>query len=124
MEQAKQETHATLTVGRRVRWARRQAGFTQDELAAAMGTTRQTVIRWEKDRNLPNARYRVLLGIATGQHPDFFVDETRSARIEDEDDEAMRRRARELVSPFQAGNGRSAAGGVQAEDRARSDGRG
>lgn len=124
MDAEKQKSHATLTVGRRVRWARRQAGLSQDRLAAAMGTTRQAIIRWEKDRNLPNARSRERLGIATGQHPDFFVDETRFVRAEDEDDEAMRRRARELVSPFQAGNGRGVTGGVQAEDRARSDGRG
>lgn len=100
-----------LTVGNRIRWARRRAGLSQDKLATLIGTTRQVVIRWEKDRHLPNLQSRERLGEATGQHPDFFRDETRHAP-HDEDDEAMERRARELVAPFQRDDDRGAARGL------------
>lgn len=101
-----------LTVGKRVRWARKRSGLSMDALAAQIGTTRQVIIKWEKDRHLPNAHSRERLGEATGQHPDFFRDETRHAPPDDEDDAAMERRARELVAPFQRNDDRSPARGL------------
>jgi transcriptional regulator with XRE-family HTH domain len=61
-----------MTVGQRILWAREQAGFTQDRLAAVIGTTRQVVIGWEKDRHVPGAHSRRRLSDALGRDPGFF----------------------------------------------------
>jgi transcriptional regulator with XRE-family HTH domain len=76
-----------LSVGKRIRWARRRKGLSQDKLAERVGTTRQVVIRWEKDRHLPNERSRERLAQATGQEADFFA-ERRASTNEDDDEEA------------------------------------
>jgi transcriptional regulator with XRE-family HTH domain len=41
------------TPGHRIAAARRKAGFTQDEVAAAAGVHQKTVSRWENDHQLP-----------------------------------------------------------------------
>lgn len=107
-----------LTVGKRVRWARKRADLTLDQLAEQMGTTRQAIIRWEQNTNLPNERSRERLGKATDLHPDFFKDESRNGHAVDEDEEALQRKAREFVAPFQRDDGRGADGGVSAPSRA------
>lgn len=61
------------TVGERVLWARKQKGLSQDGLAAAIGTTRQVIIGWEKDRHVPGAHSRQRLSGALGQEPKFFM---------------------------------------------------
>jgi len=43
-----------------------------DKLAALLGTTRQTVIRWEKGSE-PNGHYREELAALTGRDPADFV---------------------------------------------------
>ena len=70
------------SVGKRIRWARLQKGYTLDGLATVMGTTRQTIIRWEKGFYAPNASSRAKLAAATGQDPSFFADQN----APDEDD--------------------------------------
>jgi len=40
----------TATVGARIRAARRARGWTQDELAQAVGVSRSAVAQWETDR--------------------------------------------------------------------------
>lgn len=117
------EDATTLTVGKRIRWSRKQAGLSQDALAALIGTTRQVIIKWEHDRHLPNASSRERLAQATEQSPDFFRDETPHVSEFDEDEEAaLQRRARELVSPFQAGDGRRAARRVSGTRRGKAGG--
>jgi transcriptional regulator with XRE-family HTH domain len=74
-----------MSIGRRIRWARRSAGLSQDALAAKIGTTRQVIIRWEKDRHLPNLESRQKLAAATGQPAEFFAE--RPTVREDEDEE-------------------------------------
>lgn len=61
-------------IGERIKWARLRAGLTQDEMGAAMGTTRQIIIGWEKGRHRPQLRYRRLIAEAT-RIPDLFADE-------------------------------------------------
>jgi len=41
------------TIGDRIRIARVENKLTQDELAKALGVASITVLRWEKDRNIP-----------------------------------------------------------------------
>lgn len=84
-----------MTVGQRVRWARRRANLSQDRLALHIGTTRQVVIGWEKDRHRPGAQSRRKLAEATGQRADFFRDE-------DDDDEEADTLERELLTVLRA----------------------
>lgn len=70
-------------MGSRVRWARKRAGYSQEALATAIGTTRQVVIRWEKNQHFPNRESREKLAAATGQPVGFFTGEDQA----DEDDE-------------------------------------
>ena len=65
---------ADMTVGQRIRWARKEVGLSQERLALMIGTTRQVVIRWERDKHLPNALSRDRLAEALDQEADFFAD--------------------------------------------------
>ena len=65
---------ADMTVGKRIKWARNEAGLSQEKLAATIGTTRQVIIRWERDKHLPNALSRDRLAEALDQEADFFAD--------------------------------------------------
>ena len=44
-----------MTVGQRIRQGRERAGWTQEDLAEAMGVSRQAVSKWEADRARPTA---------------------------------------------------------------------
>jgi transcriptional regulator with XRE-family HTH domain len=83
----KPPVHASI--GKRVRWARTQSGYTLDGLAAAMGTTRQTIIRWEKGFYSPNAESRKKLAAATGQDTSFFSDSADEGEDDADADPAM-----------------------------------
>lgn len=61
-------------LGQRIREARERAGYTQDRLAEALGTTRQVIIGWEKGRHRPQERHRVRLIEITGERT-LFDDE-------------------------------------------------
>jgi len=63
-----------MTVGQRIKWARKSAGLSQERLAASLGTTRQVVIRWERDKHLPNSLSRDRLAETLDQEPDFFCE--------------------------------------------------
>lgn len=52
-----------MTVGNRIRAARKKAGLTQAELAAKLGISYQGVAQWEND--LRNPKFETLLRIAT-----------------------------------------------------------
>lgn len=74
-----------LPVGKRIRWARKQRGLSQERLAGAIGTTRQVVIRWEAGKHLPNASSRARLGEVLGHEAGFFSEN--GSDDEDEDSE-------------------------------------
>lgn len=44
-----------MTLGQIIREERLKRGETQEELAHSLGTSRQTVINWEKERHLPDS---------------------------------------------------------------------
>lgn len=62
-----QTTAQAPPLGVRIREARERAGYSQDRLAAALNTTRQVIIGWEKGRHRPQERHRVRLIEVTGQ---------------------------------------------------------
>lgn len=76
-----------MTVGQRIKAARKEVGLSQERLARVIGTTRQVVIRWEKDKHLPNELSRKKLGDATGRPARFFREGDPDA---DEEDDQLR----------------------------------
>lgn len=60
----------TLPLAERIRWLRLREG-SHDKLAARLGTSRQTVIGWEKGGR-PGPRYRARLAELTGCPPETF----------------------------------------------------
>ena len=70
-----------MPLSARIRWARKRAGFSQEQFAARVGTSRRHVMRWEHPVSgvRPTARYIALIAEATGQPEELFEDD------EDED---------------------------------------
>ena len=50
-----------MTLGQRIQQIRTQHNLSQEEFAAKLGTTRQTVSRWELDQTYPEIAKIVLL---------------------------------------------------------------
>lgn len=74
----------TLTLGQRIKAARKQAKFSHDRLAAAVGTSRQHLIKLEKDMHRPRPEMLARIAEAT-REPSLVV-----TADEDEEDPAMR----------------------------------
>lgn len=77
-------THTTQPkpkVARRIFSRRVSAGFTQEQLAEKIGTSRRHVIRWEKGTSAPRAQFRARLAEALGGDPGDYANGT------EEDDE-------------------------------------
>lgn len=47
-------------------------GWSHDQLAIAVGSSRQHLIKLEKGQHLPGDRLLAAIGVATGQSPSFF----------------------------------------------------
>lgn len=61
-----------LPISKRIRWARKRVGLSQEKLALVARTTRRHVIRLENGENMPGPELRQRLGEATGQAADLF----------------------------------------------------
>jgi transcriptional regulator with XRE-family HTH domain len=61
-----------VTIAKRIRKARLQAGLTQEALAREAGTSTRNIARWESGRTIPRLEHREALARALGLAPDFF----------------------------------------------------
>lgn len=60
-------------MNRRIRWARQNAGLSQERFAEAVGTSRRHVMRWEKTGgHRPGPVYAHRIAEVTGQPVDLF----------------------------------------------------
>ena len=62
-----------MSVGDNIKKARQDAGYNQDELAEAVGVTRNTISRWERNRTSPTVEE--LKKVSTFLGADFNVSE-------------------------------------------------
>ncbi len=90
------QTARQLALPARIKWARENAGYTQERFAEAVGTSRRHVMRWENakgDNSRPSASYVKRIAEATGQPEDLFTDEDdeESAQLADDLLTALRR---------------------------------
>jgi transcriptional regulator with XRE-family HTH domain len=60
-------------VGRRIKLARVSAGLSHDRLGAAVGTTRQHLIKLEKGLHMPGDGMLARIGEATGKPESYFL---------------------------------------------------
>jgi DNA-binding transcriptional regulator YiaG len=62
------------TVAQKIRADRKARGLSHDRFADLLGTSRFTVIRWEKGQRLPRRLYRERLAALSGRRPDEYVE--------------------------------------------------
>lgn len=62
-------------IGNRIRLARKAAGLSHDKLAAAVGTSRQHLIKLEKGQHLPGDALAAKLAEATGRTVEYLAGE-------------------------------------------------
>jgi transcriptional regulator with XRE-family HTH domain len=72
-------------VGRRIRFARVAAGLSHDKLGAAVGTTRQHLIKLEKGLHMPGDGMLTRIAAATGKPEAYFL----ATADEDEESDQM-----------------------------------
>ena len=53
-----------MTLGEKIRACRRKAGLTQEQLAEAVGVSRQAVTKWEQDQSAPGTAHLMALAQA------------------------------------------------------------
>lgn len=61
------------SLGARIRALRGAAGFTQVEVAAHVGVTEQTFIRWEQDKSEPSFSELCAIAAMFGKTPNDFT---------------------------------------------------
>lgn len=61
------------TLGDKIREARRARLWSQQTLAEKLGTQRQRIILWEKNRHAPHTHYQRLLADVLGLRPSDFA---------------------------------------------------
>ena len=91
------ETARKRPLHARIKWARERKGFSQEVFAAAVGTSRRHVMRWENSKGhavKPGAEFLARIAEVTGQRPAFFID--------DEDDEESSPATMDLARALQA----------------------
>jgi len=71
-----------MSMGKRIKAARTQKGFTQEYVAASLGISRQAVFKWEKDQTRPDTKNLIALAKLLDVSVDFLTQETFSAQKE------------------------------------------
>ena len=62
-----------MSIGKRIAQLRKNHGFTQEQLADLLGTTRQAVSKWESDKTNPDISYIVGLSKLFGTSTDYIL---------------------------------------------------
>ena len=68
-----ESTLSTISLGNRLRQARKAKRLTLEDAAHLVGRSRNTIWRWEKDRNAPSAKILETLATVYARPPDWFV---------------------------------------------------
>lgn len=64
-----------MTLGKKIREARKQAGLSQEQLAEKMGVSRSAVAKWETDKGLPDVENLKILARLLGVSVDYLLDD-------------------------------------------------
>ncbi|MBQ9561972.1 MAG: helix-turn-helix transcriptional regulator [Lachnospiraceae bacterium] len=64
-----------MTLGEKIREARKAAGLTQEELANILSVSRQAITKWESDKGMPDVSNLKVLSQALNVSVDYLLDE-------------------------------------------------
>ncbi len=65
-----------MTLGEKIREARRKCGFSQEQLAERMSVSRSAIAKWETDKGLPDVGNLKILSRLLNVSVDYLLDET------------------------------------------------
>ena len=68
-----------MTLGEKIREARRKCGFSQEQLAEKMSVSRSAIAKWETDKGLPDVGNLKKLGRLLNVSVDHLLDEAQAA---------------------------------------------
>ena len=68
-----------MTLGDKIREARRKVGLSQEQLAEKMSVSRSAIAKWETDKGLPDVGNLKTLARLLGVSVDFLLDESEAA---------------------------------------------
>ncbi|MBO0456649.1 helix-turn-helix transcriptional regulator [Enterococcus hulanensis] len=64
-----------MTLGEKLKTARKNSGLTQEQLAVKLGVSRQAISKWESDNGLPDVENLRLLSKLLGVSIDYLLDD-------------------------------------------------
>ena len=76
---------------------RKQAGLSQEELAAHLSVSRQTVSRWESGKTLPDLKHLLRISCLFGVAADVLLHEDDETETQKEKGEAQKQNRKETV---------------------------
>ena len=62
-----------MSIGKRILLLRKERGWSQAQLADALGTTRQAVSKWESEKSLPDIELAVKIGVLFQVSMDYLL---------------------------------------------------
>ena len=68
-----------MTLGEKIREARRKCGLSQEQLAEKMSVSRSAIAKWETDKGLPDVGNLKILARLLSVSVDYLLDETEAA---------------------------------------------
>ena len=68
-----------MTLGAKIRQARRKCGFSQEQLAEKMAVSRSAIAKWETDKGLPDVGNLKVLARLLNVSVDYLLDESEAA---------------------------------------------
>ena len=68
-----------MTLGEKIREARRKCGFSQEQLAERLSVSRSAIAKWETDKGLPDVGNLKILARILNVSVDYLLDETQTA---------------------------------------------
>ena len=68
-----------MTLGEKIKDARRKCGFSQEQLAEKLSVSRSAIAKWETDKGLPDVGNLKILARLLNVSVDYLLDETKTA---------------------------------------------
>ncbi|MGN1163753.1 MAG: helix-turn-helix domain-containing protein [Candidatus Ornithospirochaeta sp.] len=78
----RKKTEVNVTIGERIAGERKKKGMTQEDLAAAIGVSRQAISKWEGDISLPDTDNLMRLSLSLSSSLDYIL----SGKVEEKEE--------------------------------------
>ena len=64
-----------MTLGEKIKEARKEAGFSQEQLAEKMSVSRSAIAKWETDKGIPDVNNLKVMSQLLGVSIDYLLDD-------------------------------------------------